>query len=198
MFQFFETIRYFNAGVENLFFHQQRVEKTFLYNGRICRLNLEEINFNSKAVEYHINKSEVYKCKLSYNLDGNYSLHFEPYRIRIIKTFSFLDIGLNKYDFKFVDRDWINKAVSEAKTDEVIFIENELMKDASYANIVLYDGVNWVTPKKPLLPGTKRAFLLKEKIIIEQDIYVHQIEKFEKIKFINAMMNWDESPCIDL
>ncbi len=198
MFQFFETIRYYNTGIENLFFHQQRMEKTFLHYGSICRLNLEEISFNSKAAEYQINRNEVYKCKLSYDLDGNYSIHFEPYRIRIIKTFSFLDIGLNKYDFKYVDRDWINKAVSEATTDEVIFIENGLVKDASYANIVLYDGVNWVTPKTPLLPGTKRAFLLNEKKIKEQDIYIHQLEKFEKIKFINAMMLWDESPCIDL
>jgi 4-amino-4-deoxychorismate lyase len=198
MFPFFETIRYYNKLAENLFFHQQRMEKTFLHFGCNCKINLLEIKFDSFKQENKILNNEVYKCKFNYDLDGNYSIQFEPYSIRKIYTFSFVDIGLNKYDFKYTDREWINKAFAEAKTDDVIFIENGLIKDASYANIVLYDGLNWVTPRIPLLQGTKRALLLKDKKIIEQDILAHQIKSFKKVKFINAMMHWDESPCIEL
>lgn len=198
MFPFFETIRFYNAVAENLFFHQQRVEKTFLYFGSTCKLDLQIIKFNAIALEHQVTNNQVYKCKLSYNLGGNYSIQFEPYSIRKIQTFSFVDIGPNTYDLKYTDRSWINKAVSEATTDDVVFVENGLIKDASYANIALYDGQEWVTPQKPLLQGTKRAFLLFENKIMEQDIFVHQFKNFEKIKFINAMMSWDESPCIDL
>ena len=198
MYPFFETIRYHDAQAQNLFFHQQRVERTYFSKGKICKLNLIEIKFNEIPEATHLINSGVYKCRLSYDLDGNYSICFEPYSIRKIETFSLVEIGVNKYDHKYTDRNWINNAVAAVKTDDVIFTENGLIKDASYTNIALFDGYKWITPKFPLLMGTKRAFLLREKQIIEQDIFVQQLIDFKKIKFINAMMHWDESPCIDL
>jgi 4-amino-4-deoxychorismate lyase len=198
MYPFFETIRFDDAQAENLFFHQQRVERTFLSKGKICKLNLHEIKFKEIPEAKNLANSGVYKCKLSYDLDGNYSIWFEPYSIRKIETFTLVEIGVNKYDFKYTDRIWINHAVAAAKTDDVIFTENGLIKDASYTNIVLYDGQKWVTPKSPLLPGTKRASLLDAQQIVEQDILAQQLKDFKKLKFINAMMHWDESPCINL
>jgi 4-amino-4-deoxychorismate lyase len=198
MYPFFETIRYHDAQAEGLFFHQQRVERAYQFKGKICKLNLEEIIFNEISEASHLTNRGVYKCKLSYDLDGNYSILFEPYSVRKIASFTLVEIGTNKYDHKFSDRTWINNAVALAKTDDVIFMEKGLIKDASYTNIVLYDGNKWVTPKSPLLLGTKRASLLDTHQIIEQDIFDTQLKNFKKLKFINAMMHWDESPCIDL
>jgi 4-amino-4-deoxychorismate lyase len=105
---------------------------------------------------------------------------------------------LQEYDVKYTNRTWINDALHNATTDEVIFIKNKLIKDASYANVVLFDGVTWYTPRQPLLAGTKRALLIQENIIQERDIYIDQFNNYSRLKFINAMMLWEESPYIDL
>jgi 4-amino-4-deoxychorismate lyase len=129
---------------------------------------------------------------------GNYSISFAPYAIKNIQTFTFVDINLQEYDVKYTNRTWINDALHNATTDEVIFIKNKLIKDASYANVVLFDGVTWYTPRQPLLAGTKRALLIQENIIQERDIYIDQFNNYSRLKFINAMMLWEESPYIDL
>jgi 4-amino-4-deoxychorismate lyase len=198
MFPFFETIRYSNAIAANLFFHQQRVERTFLRNGVDPAFDLMAIDFKREAEKHGALNEAVYKCKILYDLKSNYTISFEAYQIRSIKTFSLVDIGNNDYSIKFTDRTWINMALQSVSTDDVIFTKDEILKDASYANIVLFDGNDWVTPAKPLLLGTKRALLLSEKKIIEKEIRVEQLKDFKSLKFINAMMLWDESPTIDL
>jgi 4-amino-4-deoxychorismate lyase len=127
-------------------------------------------------------------------LEGNYAMIFEPYIIRNIQSFELFDIGENSYDCKFSNRNWINTAKASVSADDVIFTKNGFLKDASYANIVLFDGQNWVTPKNPLLLGTRRASLLHENLIIEKEISINQIKDYQLIKFINAMMLWNESP----
>jgi 4-amino-4-deoxychorismate lyase len=81
---------------------------------------------------------------------------------------------------------------------EIIMHDNGTVKDASYANLVFYDGSRWITPARPLLQGTKRDILLARNIIYMESILVDQLSNFTKIKFINAMMNWDESPELDI
>jgi 4-amino-4-deoxychorismate lyase len=198
MFPFFETIRYKDALAENLFYHQQRVERTFMHFGEICHLDITRIDLKSEAEKKGAINNAVYKCKIMYDLKGNIKISFEPYQIRAIKTFTIVDIGSNEYSSKFTNRTWINDAVKTVASDEVIFAKDGVLKDASYANIVLYDGFSWITPKSPLLLGTKRASLLDAQQIIEQDILAEQLGNFKKLKFINAMMHMDESPCIDL
>jgi 4-amino-4-deoxychorismate lyase len=198
MFPFFETIRYSNAKAENLFFHQQRVERTFIHYGKTTKFDLFRIDFESEAISKGAINDCVYKCKIMYDLEGNFNISFELYQRRVIKTFTILAIGNNNYSIKFTDRTWINNYVKSVETDEVIFVKDGLLKDASYANIVLFDGNNWVTPTNPLLLGTKRALLLSEKRIIEKEIFVNQLKDYKALKLINAMMLWDESPTIDL
>jgi 4-amino-4-deoxychorismate lyase len=198
MFPFFETIRYCNAVAENLLFHQQRVDRTFAHFEMTRQLDLLRFDFKTEAEKNGAILDCVYKCKITYDLNGNHFISFEPYQIREIKTFQFFDIGNNDYSLKFTDRTWIINASKSAGTDEVIFVQNGLIKDATYANIVLFDGKDWVTPIYPLLFGTKRAFLLKENKIFEKEIHKEQLKGYKKLKLINAMMLWDESPTIDL
>jgi 4-amino-4-deoxychorismate lyase len=198
MFPFFETIRYSNSVAENLFFHQQRVGLTFIHYGKTINLDLLQIDFKSDAILYGAVNDCVYKCKIMYDLKGKYTISFEPYQIRPIKTFTILDIGTNEYSIKLTDRTWINDYVKSVETDEVIFIKDGLLKDSSYANIVLFDGREWITPANPLLLGTKRALLISEKKITEKEIHVGQLKEYTTLKLINAMMHWDESPTIDL
>jgi 4-amino-4-deoxychorismate lyase len=198
MFPFFETIRYKDTIAENLFYHQQRVERTFMHFGEICQLDITSIDLKSEAEGNGVINGAVFKCKIMYDLKGNVQISFEPYQIRAIHSFAIMDIGSYDYSSKFTNRTWINDAVKSVASDEVIFAKDGILKDASYTNIVLFDGYKWVTPTSPLLLGTKRASLLDTQQIIEQNILDTQLKNFKKLKFINAMMRWDESPCIDL
>lgn len=196
MYPFFETIRYYQGIAENLFYHQQRVDRTFAYYHIATKLQLLQIGFNQLALMQSVNGEQIFKCRVSYNLEGKYIIVFEPYSIRTIQSFEFFELGENNYDCKYTNRKWINDAKASVNADEIIFTKNGLLKDASYANIVLFDGQNWVTPKTPLLLGTRRAALLEKKLIIQEEINVIQLKKFQLVKFINAMMLWDESPCL--
>jgi 4-amino-4-deoxychorismate lyase len=84
------------------------------------------------------------------------------------------------------------------KADEAIIVQKGLLTDTTYTNIALWNGLKWLTPATPLLLGTRRAFLLDREIIKPRDILKGDILKFSKIKFINAMMTWDESEAYDL
>jgi 4-amino-4-deoxychorismate lyase len=191
MYPLFETIRYKNGVAENLLFHQQRVDYTLKQLGANRSIRLAE------HIIAHPDKpnsdNNVYKCRFKYDLTGNALVQFESYSIKNIDTITIHDIGQNAYPFKFTDRTWLNEMVSNAGTDEVILSQNGYIKDASYANLVFFDGTQWVTPSQPLLMGTRRASLLKAGIINEAPIQIKDLNTFIDLKFINAMMLWEES-----
>lgn len=196
MYPLFESIRYKNGVPENLELHQKRVDNTLMH----LRANTSIVLSDHISLHADIPgmDNKVYKCRFRYDLTGNVSVHFEPYRIKNILTASIRDIGSNIYPFKYSDRDWINEIVINAGTDEVILTQNEFIKDASYANLVFFDGVKWITPNQPLLMGTRRAALLKAGIINEAPIEIKDLNKFVDFKLINAMMLWEESPSLKL
>jgi 4-amino-4-deoxychorismate lyase len=73
-------------------------------------------------------------------------------------------------------------------SDDVIIVKNGLVTDASYANLLFWDGKNWFTPEQPLLKGTQREFLIKNELIKQSTISITDLRKFEKVKLINSML----------
>ena len=196
MYLLFETIRYKNGIPENLDLHQSRVNSTLKQlraNAPILLSDHIKVHSEKPSIE-----NKVYKCRMRYDLNGSVNISFESYTIKKIETISLKDIGSNKYPFKFTDRIWIQEFLANSGTDEVIFTQNGYIKDASYANLVFFDGVKWITPSQPLLMGTRRAALLKAGIIFEAPIRIEDLKKFVGFKLINAMMLWEESPSFKL
>jgi 4-amino-4-deoxychorismate lyase len=193
MYPFFETIRYYNGVLENLSYHQQRVDRCFAAFGIKHALQLSTI-IQPKELQ----KDKVYKCRAKYNLEAGLQVEWEPYRIRTIHSFSFVEANGYSYPHKLTDRDWLNNALKQAGTDEIIITDQGIIKDASYANLALYNGQDWCTPINPLLLGTRRAHLIAQGILIEKEIHMSELSNYEKIKLINAMMNWEESPIVSL
>lgn len=68
-------------------------------------------------------------------------------------------------------------AAQKGDCDEIIIIKNGLVTDTSFTNIAIYKHGMWLTPKHPLLLGTKRAALLEKGIIQEADITVDDLMK---------------------
>jgi 4-amino-4-deoxychorismate lyase len=196
MYLLFETIRFKNGIAENLIFHQQRLDYTLMQlRANTSIILADHINLHADKPSMD---NKIYKCRIRYDLTGDVHLHFEPYTLRNIQTVSLQDMGTNEYPFKYADRTWLKEIVNNAGTDDVILTQNGYLKDASYANLVFFDGKNWITPSQPLLMGTRRAALLKEGIIIEASIQIKDLNNFVEFKLINAMTLWKESPSFTL
>ena len=193
MYPFFETIRYVNGILENLSYHQARINRTVSALGGERSIHLDKIQ-----LVHDSEKDIVYKIKCLYNLEGAYHIEKAVYHKKTIQTVSIHQAALEEYQYKYTNRNWLNEALKNAGTDEMIILQNNMIKDGNYANLVFFNGSEWHTPIHPLLLGTHRARLIDQNKIIEKDITISDLSSYTKLKFINAMMLWEESPEIEI
>lgn len=186
---FIETIRATKGRLGDLRFHQQRVDETCHAFGGQYKLSLTE-----KLQQLVIPTYPISKIRVTYTIQGWQHVEIMPYQIKPINSLALVHYQNNSYNYKYADRQWLNNLKNNVETDEILLVENGYLKDASYANLALYNGNNWYTPRQPLLYGTKRNELVKEGLLLEKEIHVNELLHYEKIKLINAMMLWDESP----
>jgi len=193
MYPFFETIRYKNGILENLSYHQIRINRTLRALGGNTPIQLDEIH-----IEGDVEKDIVYKIKCLYNLEGAFHIEKEIYNKKTIQTVSIHLAAQEEYQFKFTDRTWLNDALKKSGTDEIIIVQNNIIKDGNYANLVFFNGIEWHTPLHPLLLGTHRARLINENKIIEKNITLSDLVNYTSLKYVNAMLLWEESPEITI
>lgn len=177
---FFETIKCEDYEVFNLTFHEDRVAKTIAKN-----LNLQDYIYPPS--------NELLRCKVVYDESSILSVDFFPYKKREINTFRIIEVAELEYSKKYFDRRELELLFNKREScDEIIIIKNGLVTDTSIANIAIFDGDNWITPKKPLLAGTTRARLLKNAELIEKDITLEMLLNSKKLALMNAMIDFDE------
>ncbi len=193
MYLFFETIRYVNGILENLSYHQARINRTLRALGGNTTIQFDKIH-----IEGNVEKDIVYKIKCLYNLEGAYHIEKEIYNKKTIQTVSIHQAAQEEYQFKYTNRSWLNEALKNAGTDEMIIVQNNMIKDGNYANLVFFNGSEWHTPLHPLLLGTHRARLIDENKITEKVITLSDLANYTTLKYINAMMLWEESPEIEI
>lgn len=193
MYPFFETIRYKNGILENISYHQARINRTVSALGRNTSIQLDKIQIEGK-----FEKDILYKIKCLYNLEGAFHIEKEFYNKKIIQTVSIHQAAQEEYQFKYTNRSWLNDALKKSGTDEIIIIQNNIVKDGNYANLIFFDGNEWHTPIHPLLLGTHRARLIEENKITEKVITLSDLANYTTLKYINAMMLWEESPEIEI
>lgn len=193
MYPFFETIRYKNGILENVSYHQARINRTVSVLGGKSAIYLDKIQIEGK-----FEKDVLYKIKCFYNLEGAFHIEKEVYHKKIIQTVSIHLAAQEEYQFKYTNRSWLNDALKKSGTDEIIIVQNNIVKDGNYANLIFFDGNEWHTPLHPLLLGTQRARLINENKIIERVITLSDLANYTTLKYINAMMLWEESPEIEI
>ncbi len=193
----FETIKVVNKKLLNVSFHNERMNRSrYEIFGSKNELNLGEL------VEIPTDiTNDVYKCKVIYS-DTIKDIEFRKYTTRTIEQLKIIYEDTIDYSYKYLDRSIFDKLLQENKckeNEDILIIKNGRIADTSYSNIVLFDGSEWHTPKFPLLKGTKRAKLLYDKRIIEKDIMIYELEHYEQIMLINAMLEFDprEAKLID-
>lgn len=184
--EFLESIKIKNQKIYHLSEHQDRVNHTFaFYFPKAKILDLEQI-FSQQAIP----KEGLFKARVTYT-EKNYSIEISPYTPKEIKSLKVIEKNDISYDFKFLNRKTINE-LNNNPNQEIIIVKNHQITDSSYANLVFYDGKKWVTPKTYLLNGTCRQRLLQEGKITEEKIEKKDIQKYQKIGFINAMLDLGE------
>jgi 4-amino-4-deoxychorismate lyase len=185
-----ETIRIENGKILNISFHNERVIRS-LYNiyGLMTKPELEKIIEIPESASHGI-----YKCRVLYD-DKNMSVEFLPYVFRQVRSLKLVFSEDICYPYKYINRDKINRLSDmRGECDDILIIKYGKVTDSSYSNVLFRNNKGkWVTPSSFLLPGTRRANLLKSGLIQEADISYGDISKYTELKLINAMMNIDDT-----
>jgi 4-amino-4-deoxychorismate lyase len=190
-----ETIRSENGILNNLEFHNERMMRTLsdLF-GLNKVIDLGRIIF----VPGHA-LNGIFKCRVEYDHEIR-KTEFIRYSLKKISTLKAVEDNTIEYNYKFTDRNVIEKLLKKREEcDDILIIKNGFITDTSYANVVLRDkyGV-WYTPSTYLLPGTRRAFLLRQGKIIETKIGFRDLENYTEIKLINAMLDIEDTEGISV
>lgn len=188
MYRFFESIAIINGQVRNLEYHQDRVNRTFAKFYKASNLLVLKDVINESI----LNKEGRLKCKVLYN-NFKHDLYFEKYSSKIFKNHYLVDIGRVEYNFKYVNRNYLLRNCNNDLNSHALFFKKNLLTDGEFANIILNNGISWVTPKTALLEGTMRRYLLDQKRIILKDIAIEDLHQYNSFKLINALNSFEEA-----
>lgn len=185
--QFVETIKIEGGKALNLNFHQARMESTmrhFFADAPVPAL--ADVLSPTPDMQF-------YKARVVYGGQGVEDVQYAPYKMREIRSLKLVEDNEIDYSFKSTDRTCLNSLTArKGDCDEVLIVKNGLLTDTSFTNIAVFDGERWLTPKHPLLMGTKRASLLEKHVLKEADISVETLMNAQKVSLINAMIDLGE------
>lgn len=188
-----ESIKVKKGRFFNQEYHQSRMNKS---RQILFGIN-EPIDLSKLIFPANLNSHITYKCRIIYgkNIESITFLEYSPKTIRSLQLIHDNEI---EYSFKYLNRDRLEHLKKKApNSDDIIIVKNGLVTDATYANLVFFDGKEWITPSTPLMEGTKRAFYLDRGIIREAPIRESEVFDFKKVCLINALLDIEDGMCID-
>ncbi len=181
---FFETIKVQNGVIYNLKNHNKRLNETIFKNFKIK----SDIHLENYILPP--NDKILYRCKIVYSKQIE-SINFYPYNFKNIKSFKIITSNI-KYNFKYFNRDSINKLLSNQYDDILIVDTLGYIRDISIANIAIKKENIWFTPENPMLKGTMREKLLNEKKIYTKKLKIDEIISMNGFAIMNAMIGFKE------
>lgn len=188
--QFVETIKIANGKPSNLPYHQARMERTIRHF--FPNLALRSMPCLEKLIAASDDMALV-KARVVYGADGVELIEYAPYSMRTISSLQVVCDDTISYSYKSCDRSQLNAlAAKKGDCDEIIIVKNNLVTNTSFTNLALSDGNCWLTPRQPLLLGTKRASLLNQGLIKEADITAYDLKRAERVRLFNAMIDFGE------
>ncbi len=193
---FFESIKIENGKPANISFHNERFNKT---RRDVMKINKQLNIENIISIPYDL-KNTIYKCRVFYDYEIH-RIEFVEYERKNIKKLISVNADEISYKYKFTDRSAIDKLKQKntnSAEEDILIIKNGFVTDASFSNVLFYDGKDWFTPKECLLPGTQRAKLLSEKRVIERSIKTSDLYTYKNIKLINAMVEFKDATVLPI
>ncbi|MCU0462075.1 MAG: aminotransferase class IV [Bacteroidales bacterium] len=193
MYRLVETIRSEDGVLNNLVFHNERMIRTLsdLYGLKISVDLGDIITIPDSALR------GLFKCRVEYDSEIR-KIEFVPYTMKSVRTLKTIESNTIDYSYKYADRNDIDLLMERREEcDDILIIKNGFITDTSYANVILLDKEGrWNTPSTFLLPGTRRASLIKMGIITEKEIKIHDIIHFTEVRLINAMIGINDTESI--
>jgi 4-amino-4-deoxychorismate lyase len=188
-----ETIRVESRKLQNLAFHNERFNRS--------RRELFGITQESSLEDMVILPSGIppgkIKCRIVYGREIM-GITFSPYLMQKLLTLQIVEDNAINYAYKFRDRQQFEKLKRNITADDILIVRNGFITDTSYANVVFWDGLKWITPASPLLCGTMRSRLMQEGEIQCDALRASDLRSFKAVKIINAMIGLEESPLISI
>jgi 4-amino-4-deoxychorismate lyase len=192
----FETIKVKGGEPQNIGYHNDRFN-----HSRKDLFGIEQFVYLEEIIKPPLEYSAgIYRCRVVYDSSIT-AISFSRYTMKIINRLIPVECNGIDYRYKYSDRSLLDELLRNANCsydEEIIIVKNGLITDTSYSNVALFDGTDWITPSTPLLDGTKRAKLLNDGIIREEEILVANLRYFESIKLFNAMLDFDECPTLPI
>ena len=188
MSQFVESIQLCDGDFKRLELHQQRVNAAFEE-----KYPTQEA-FSLKAVlcQSDFPKAGLYKCRVEYD-ERVKLVEFVPYVMREVKSLKLIATTLPCVPYKMADRTVLNELYAmRGQCDDILMVRDGLVTDTWAANVALFDGEKWYTPRVPVLMGTCRAALIASGEIIEKDINVDDLMNFKYIRLFNALISFGQ------
>jgi 4-amino-4-deoxychorismate lyase len=184
--EFIETVLVKNGKIQNLTYHLKRMEKTAKHF-KWKMDNGKWIMDNEKW------KTENARVRITYSYDGIRNIEVFPLKERKFKKFKLIKIDFD-YSFKYKNRKKFSIIHSQFSIDfdEFILVKNNLITDTTISNLAFFTGIEWITPKYPLLKGTKRQELLEKGFLKEENIHIYDLPHFKKMAVINAILGFKE------
>jgi len=180
----FETIRLENGELQNMEFHNSRMNKS----RQAFFVSTDFIDLRQVIQIPDDIGQGIYKVKVIYS-QAVEEVIFAPYIPRKIESLRLVADEQIAYSSKFTDRAHLDKLFQERGIyHDILIVKAGNITDTCFSNIVFYDGSRWITPATPLLEGTMRNYLLTNNLIIENTIRVHDLQHFQKARLINAML----------
>ncbi|MFU2123942.1 aminotransferase class IV family protein [Gallibacterium anatis] len=188
-FPLFETLCIEKGQVQNLALHQQRYENSLreFYADQPYKIfSLAKILQKNTAL-WANNQSSLIRCRIDYNAT-QYHLQCFPYQRKTYQRFQPVICDDIDYHLKYSDRAIFNELLKQkGDCDEIIIVKQGKITDCTIGNLILRQGSQWFTPDSPLLIGTQRSKLLKERKIIEREILLSDLHLYQEIRLINAL-----------
>lgn len=183
---FVESIKIKDREIQNITLHNERLNKTrFEALRQTSHIDLRNILTDLPEV------TGIYKCRVLYR-ENIEKIEYIPYTQPNINSIKVIVADNIEYSHKYANRESIDSLKKDIAEDDIIIIKNGVVTDCSFTNIALFDGLLWYTPNTPLLKGTKRELLLRNKVIFERQIKAEDIHSYKSVRLFNAMIEWGE------
>jgi len=194
MYPLFESVCIENSQIKNAAYHEARFNRSYMqqYKTHPTYTLFDGIHLTN------LDDTLKYKLRIGYKQNGTrYSI--SEYENSIATSLKLVSDDTISYALKKNNRKKLNTLfLQRGEADDVLIIKNGLVTDASYSNILFFDGKQIVTPTTPLLEGTCRARLLAINRIVEKSISVDELQNFESFQLVNALNDFDESRWIPI
>lgn len=182
-----ETVKLKDGVFENIDIHNERFN-----NSRKALFGAKEsLDLNELLKSHQYSKKGLYKCRVIYN-EEIIKVEFVPYVLKQVKSLKVVKAEID-YSHKYEDRSNINKLLKlRENCDDILIVKDDRLTDTSAANIALFDNGKWYTPLNPLLKGTEREKLLREKKIFEEDLRLDDLKRFHAAAIFSTMVGFGE------